>query len=118
MTTGERLAKKLHLARVLASLTQAQLQELSGVEIKTISSFETGSRIFSAKWIQIEALAGACGWSLADFFAWEPTEVEWSLVHEPLNEPVIPTGVRNILATEINGYPSAQSSLGHGGFGR
>lgn len=52
-----------------ACLTQPQLAELSGIGMKTISSFESGRRIESMKVIQLQRLVNALGMTLLEFFA-------------------------------------------------
>lgn len=55
------LPLKLRLMREARGLTQKGLARLSKIGWRTISTFESGERIASAKIVQIEALCDACG---------------------------------------------------------
>jgi transcriptional regulator with XRE-family HTH domain len=62
------LVLKLREARRMRGLSQKDAARLSGVGQKTISSFETGSRIGSLKLAQLESLLEAYGLTKAEFF--------------------------------------------------
>lgn len=62
------LVLKLREARRMRGLSQKDAARLSGVGQKTISSFETGSRIESLKLAQLESLLEAYGLTEAEFF--------------------------------------------------
>jgi transcriptional regulator with XRE-family HTH domain len=59
------LAIKLRRLRESAGMTQPEVARISGVGVKTISSFETGQRIDSIKVSQFVALCKAYGVSAA-----------------------------------------------------
>lgn len=59
---------RLRDLRFDSKLTQKQVAELSGVGVKTISSFESGLRIESMKVVQLERIVAVYGISLAEFF--------------------------------------------------
>src|SRR5688572_8036625 len=62
------LVLKLREARRMRGLSQKEAARRSGVGQKTISSFETGSRIGSLKLAQLESLLEAYGLTEAEFF--------------------------------------------------
>jgi transcriptional regulator with XRE-family HTH domain len=62
------LVLKLREVRRMRGLSQSDVARLSGVGVKTISSFETGDRIGSLKLAQLERLLGAYGLTAAEFF--------------------------------------------------
>lgn len=62
------LVLKLREIRRLRGLSQKDVARLSGVGVKTISSFETGERIASLKLSQLGRLLGAYGLTEAQFF--------------------------------------------------
>lgn len=79
------LVLKLREARRMRGLSQKEAARLSGVGQKTISSFETGERINSLKFSQLERLLTAYGLTQAEFFGrsietaiapWELDETE------------------------------------------
>jgi transcriptional regulator with XRE-family HTH domain len=55
--------------RARADLTQAQAAQKSGIGAKTISSFESGSRIASMRLSQLKQLLDVYGVTLAYFFS-------------------------------------------------
>jgi len=59
---------KLREIRRMRGLSQSDVARLSGVGVKTISSFETGDRIGSLKLAQLERLLAAYGLTAAEFF--------------------------------------------------
>ena len=59
---------KLREIRRMRGLSQSDVARLSGVGVKTISSFETGDRIGSLKLAQLERLLSAYGLTAAEFF--------------------------------------------------
>jgi transcriptional regulator with XRE-family HTH domain len=59
---------KLREIRRMRGLSQRDVARLSGVGVKTISSFETGDRIGSLKLAQLERLLAAYGLTAAEFF--------------------------------------------------
>lgn len=63
------LVLSLREARRRAGLSQKDLARASGVGEKTISSFETGNRIDSAKVSQIVRIADACAVPLVSLFS-------------------------------------------------
>lgn len=63
------LVIRLRELRARAGLTQEQAAERSGIGPKTISSFESGSRIDAMKISQLERLLTAYGVTLAHFFS-------------------------------------------------
>ena len=62
------LVLKLREARRMRGLSQKDAARLSGVGQKTISSFETGTRIDSLKLAQLQSLLEAYGLTEAEFF--------------------------------------------------
>ncbi len=60
---------RLRELRARAGLTQEQAAERSGIGAKTISSFESGSRIDAMKLSQLERLLDVYGVTLAHFFS-------------------------------------------------
>lgn len=62
------LVLKLREVRRMRGLSQRDVARLSGVGVKTISSFETGDRIGSLKLAQLERLLAAYGLTAAEFF--------------------------------------------------
>jgi len=62
------LVLKLREVRRMRGMSQRDVARLSGVGVKTISSFETGDRIGSLKLAQLERLLGAYGLTAAEFF--------------------------------------------------
>jgi transcriptional regulator with XRE-family HTH domain len=62
------LVLKLREIRRMRGLSQRDVARLSGVGVKTISSFETGDRIGSLKLAQLERLLAAYGVTAAEFF--------------------------------------------------
>jgi transcriptional regulator with XRE-family HTH domain len=80
------LVLKLRELRRLRGLTQKDVARLSGVGVKTISSFETGDRIGSLKLVQLERLLSAYGLSKEEFFGGTvETEIApWELDEEQL----------------------------------
>lgn len=62
------LVLKLREARRMRGLSQKDAARLSGVGLKTISSFETGARIGSLKLSQLKSLLEVYGLTEAEFF--------------------------------------------------
>jgi transcriptional regulator with XRE-family HTH domain len=62
------LVLKLREVRRMRGLSQTDVARISGVGVKTISSFETGDRIGSLKLAQLERLLAAYGLTAAEFF--------------------------------------------------
>lgn len=62
------LVLKLREARRMRGLSQRDAARLSGVGQKTISSFETGTRIGSLKLAQLKSLLDAYGLTETEFF--------------------------------------------------
>jgi transcriptional regulator with XRE-family HTH domain len=77
---------KLREARRLRGLSQKDVALLSGVGVKTISSFETGERIGSLKLSQLKRLLDAYGLTEADFFgdAIEKKMAPWDVDEDEL----------------------------------
>lgn len=63
------LVLKLREMRRLSGLSQKKTAKLSGVNEKTISSFETGERINSLKLVQLQSLLAAYGVTEEEFFS-------------------------------------------------
>ena len=59
---------KLREIRRMRGMSQRDVARVSGVGVKTISSFETGDRIGSLKLAQLEQLLAAYGLTAAEFF--------------------------------------------------
>lgn len=78
---------QLRIMRFRAGLRQDQLAVRSGVNVKTVSSFETGARIFSIRLDQLDQLVAACGLSIAGLFAIVPNKEELYVI-----EHMNPTG--------------------------
>jgi len=66
------LVLALREARRRLGLTQKEVARLSGVGAKTISSFESGSRVSSLKVSQLIKLLTVYGLTARQFFAWSP----------------------------------------------
>lgn len=62
------LVLKLRELRRMRGLSQEEVSKRSGVHVKTISSFESGSRIESIKVSQLARLLTVYGITLAEFF--------------------------------------------------
>lgn len=60
---------RLRDARYRAGLTQAEASAASGVGVKSISSFESGSRLASLKVSQLLRLLDAYGMTPSEFFS-------------------------------------------------
>lgn len=60
------LPERIRLMRLGVGWSQEMLAKSSRVGVKTISSFENGSRTNSIKLVQLVALATACGYELCD----------------------------------------------------
>ena len=82
------LVLKLRELRRLRGLTQGDVARLSGIGVKTISSFETGERIGSLKLAQLERLLAVYGLTPKEFFgrAVEKDLAPWDLDEEELAE--------------------------------
>lgn len=63
------LPTKLRILRKLCRFSQKKVAELSGVHVKTISSFETGSRIGSLKVAQLQKLLFVYGVTDEEFWS-------------------------------------------------
>jgi transcriptional regulator with XRE-family HTH domain len=72
--TSRDVVLALREARHRCGLSQRAAARRSGVGEKTISSFETGARLASMKFSQLERLVRAYGLTLAEFFAWKPDD--------------------------------------------
>jgi transcriptional regulator with XRE-family HTH domain len=75
------LVLKLREARRMRGLSQKDAARLSGVGVKTISSFETGERIDSLKLSQLQRLLAAYELTEAEFFgaSIEKSMAPWEL---------------------------------------
>lgn len=82
------LVLKLRELRRLRGLTQGDVARRSGIGVKTISSFETGERIGSLKFAQLERLLAVYGMTPKEFFgrAVEKDLAPWDLDEEELAE--------------------------------
>lgn len=80
------LVLKLRELRRMRGLTQQDVARLSGVGVKTISSFETGARIASLKLSQLGRLLAVYGLTEAEFFGLmiETQIAPWELDEEEL----------------------------------
>lgn len=63
------LVLKLRELRARRGLKQEQVARRAGIGVKTLSSFESGSRIDSLKLSQLEAILRVYGVSLSQFFS-------------------------------------------------
>lgn len=112
---------RLRELRARAGLTQEQAAERSGIGAKTISSFESGSRIDAIKLSQLERLLDVYGVTLAYFFSDElanelsPAKAESSqrdgFRFEDLPEPVRTSIVA--WASRITSAPAAVVAQRH-----
>ena len=66
--TDEALAARLRAARLERGLLQTQVARLSGLGVKSISSFESGARIASMHLDQLRKLLDVYGLTEAEFF--------------------------------------------------
>ncbi|HEX6099419.1 MAG TPA: helix-turn-helix transcriptional regulator [Thermoanaerobaculia bacterium] len=82
------LVLKLRELRRLRGLTQGDVARLSGIGVKTISSFETGERIGSLKLAQLERLLAVYGLTPKEFFgrSVEKDLAPWDLDEEEVAE--------------------------------
>ncbi len=82
------LVLKLRELRRLRGLTQRDVARLSGIGVKTISSFETGDRIGSLKFAQLERLLAVYGLTPREFFGrtLEKDIAPWALDEEEMAE--------------------------------
>jgi transcriptional regulator with XRE-family HTH domain len=67
---------RLRELRLWRGMSQRQVSRLTGLGVKTISSFETGERIGSMKVAQLERLLRAYQISELEFFAQGDTELQ------------------------------------------
>lgn len=71
------LRRKLVAIRTRAGLTQRDVARISGLHLKTVSSFEhDNARLRAAKFWQIEAYVTACGMTLAEFCTADVCDLE------------------------------------------
>lgn len=63
------LVLKLRELRARAGLKQEQVARRAGIGVKTLSSFESGTRVDSMKLSQLEAILRVYGVTLAQFFS-------------------------------------------------
>jgi transcriptional regulator with XRE-family HTH domain len=82
------LVLKLRELRRLRGLTQGDVARLSGIGVKTISSFETGERIGSLKLAQLERILEVYGLTPREFFGRtvEKDIAPWDLDEEEVAE--------------------------------
>ena len=82
------LVLKLRELRRMRRLTQRDVARLSGIGVKTISSFETGDRIGSLKLAQLERLLAVYGLTPKEFFGRtvEKDIAPWELNEEEVAE--------------------------------
>jgi len=109
--------------RVSAGMTQKGLALASGVGEKTIGSYEAGSRIKTMKVKQLDAILGALGTNLVDFFSSidESAAAEEESEAPPPRRPAhnVPDDDLDAVACDLArmtrpqslAYPSPQSSL-------
>lgn len=93
------LVLKLRELRRMRRLTQHDVARLSGIGVKTISSFETGERIGSLKLAQLERLLAVYGMTPREFFG---RTVEKDLAPWELNEEEM---AERRLLEELNALP-------------
>lgn len=82
------LVLKLREARRMRGLTQKDVARLSGVGMKTISSFETGERIGSLKLAQLKKMLEVYGLTEAEFFG---SSIEREIAPWELDEDQVAT---------------------------
>ena len=82
------LVLKLRELRRMRRLTQRDVARLSGIGVKTISSFETGERIGSLKLAQLERLLAVYSLTPKEFFGRtvEKDIAPWALDEEEMAE--------------------------------
>lgn len=116
------LAAQLRAMRLRADLKQTELAKLSGVCAQTISHYECGLRTHVIKLSHLYALAAACGLTIAEVLAIEPTNDELPFEAPPRVAVIAPRPYRpsrhdplaGLLSREDSRFPSLQSSLGGG----
>jgi transcriptional regulator with XRE-family HTH domain len=62
------IADRLRYERRIRGLRQTRVAELSGIGVKTISSFETAARVDCMKVSQLLAILGVYGLTASSFF--------------------------------------------------
>ncbi|HXI12031.1 MAG TPA: helix-turn-helix transcriptional regulator [Thermoanaerobaculia bacterium] len=112
---------KLRELRTRAQLHQSDVAGRSGLGVKTISSFESGSRISTMKVSQLERILAVYGVTLAQFFSrsLEHDLAPWETVGDPLDEIALrieslPPPMREIAVARITGLLDGfEASEGH-----
>jgi transcriptional regulator with XRE-family HTH domain len=108
------LAIKLTMLRQSLRLTQEQVSTLSGVGVKTLSSFETGHRIESMKVSQLASIVAVYDMTVQQFMKWDGRSVKprkrgRPRTTSPVNAFIGPVFRRPNYESE---YPTPSSSLG------
>jgi len=112
---------KLRELRSRAQLHQSDVASRSGLGVKTISSFESGSRISTMKVSQLERILAVYGVTLAQFFSrsLEHDLAPWETAGDPLDEfarriESLPPRMREIAVERITGLlDGIEASEGH-----
>ena len=95
---------KLRELRARAGLTQEDVARRSGVGVKTISSFESGTRIGTMKLSQLEAILAVYRVTTAEFFS---SALERTL--DPWNAPV--AAEQDLLVNELDELPNTAKRI-------
>ncbi len=100
---------KLRELRSRSRLTQEEVAARSHIGVKTISSFESGSRIDSMKLSQLEAILNVYNVTLAQFFSRSIDHdlAPWESPHDPIDAIArrlesLPPPMRDAIAEKIN----------------
>lgn len=81
---------KIKVLRELRGISQKDLAKLTLIGEKTISSFETGQRIGSLKFSQLEALVTALGSTVVEFLTWNPEVTSAPMETQPFEVTLPP----------------------------
>jgi transcriptional regulator with XRE-family HTH domain len=109
---------KLRELRARAGLTQEEVARASRIGVKTISSFESGSRVDSMKLSQLEAILRVYGVTLPQFFSlriehdlapWEAPESSSDALARRLD--ALPPLARDALAQRISAMLDAAEAI-------
>lgn len=103
------LVLRLRELRRASGMSQKDVADRTGLGVRTISSFESGSRIDSIKWSQLEKLLQVYGVSEREFFGGEvderfdPFEAEARRGIRSLNERLmrLPDSMRNSVCEQL-----------------
>ena len=101
---------KLRELRARAQLHQSDVASRSGLGVKTISSFESGSRISTMKISQLERILSVYCITLTQFFSrsLEHDLAPWETAGDPIDEiarriETLPPGMHEIAVERITG---------------